>query len=149
MAEARADSTRPGADGSAGRRTLYLVRRSQLGDDRDEFFNGQVERAFADRAEAERFRVECERKARLECNDPGFWYRGGFLSGREGVSTPLQLTSFDPPVFFDWLQDADIPPPGSRFHFRDWMDWVQQCLDLPDHQRLKLFEALDRFRFYE
>jgi hypothetical protein len=104
-----------------------------------------VERGFADRSAAE---ADCAQRDRT-----------AFLSDLGGdlfafvpyvTETFFDLTSFDPPVFLDWLTDANIPHPEGTAEWRDWERWwtaVWPALD--NQQRLRLCEALDKFSFYE
>jgi hypothetical protein len=122
-------------------RRIYAVRRRALSD-KDK--PGPAERAFPSRAAAEEFRAGRERSLRAEGDARPLLEDGSF-------SSVFDLSSFDPPVLLDWLLDADIPaPPPSRWTYqgdRDlWEEWLQA---LTPGQVAHLYEALDRFTFYE
>ncbi len=124
---------------------VYLVRRLP---DRWGYYRGQfgpVQRAYTERCAAEAYRQECDRRAwldRLPVLEA--------LTGPATLQSPFELTSFDPPVFLDWLQDADIPlPPDDLRATAECIKWWEGCRQLSDVQWLRLFEALDKLRFYE
>jgi hypothetical protein len=129
----------------SGSGKVYLVRPRP---DRWGYYRGKagpIRRAFAERSAAEAFRQECDRKA---------WFDRRSvveaLSDPASVQSPFELTSFDAPVFLDWLQDADVPPPpDDRRATRECVEWWEGCGRLSDVQWLRLFEALDKVRFYE
>jgi hypothetical protein len=132
------------AVGGSGK--AYLVRRRT-----DSWVNGRltagtVVRAFTDRTAAEAFCEQSERQARLDRR-----VVAEVLTDPEFVRSPFELTSFDPPVFRDWLEDAGIPAPpaGARWTTLECVEWWEGCRDLSDLQLVRLFEALDKFRFCE
>ncbi len=124
---------------------VYLVRRRP---NRWGYYRGQagpVQRAFTDRGAAEAYRQECDRRGWLD--------RRGVLDALAdpaSLQSPFALTSFDAPVFRDWLQDADIPLPSDDLRGpQACVEWWEGCDRLNDLQWLRLFEALDKVRFYE
>ena len=124
---------------------VYLVRRRP---DRWGLYRGQfgpAERAFLERGAAEGYRQECDRRAWLD--------RRAVLEAQTDPATlqsPFELTSFDRPVFLDWLQDADIPlPPDDLRATVECVEWWEGCRGLGEVQWLRLFEALDKVRYYE
>jgi hypothetical protein len=124
---------------------VYLVRRRP---DRWGYHRGMagpVQRAFTERGAAEAYRQECDRQAWLD--------RRPVLEALTDPATfqsPFELTSFDPPVFLDWLVDADIRlPPDDLRATLECVEWWESCRQLSDLQWLRLFEALDKVRFYE
>ena len=128
----------------SGSGKAYLVRRRT-----DSWVNGRltagtVVRAFTDRTAAEAFCEQSERQARLDRR-----VVAEVLTDPEFVRSPFELTSFDPPVFRDWLEDAGIPPPplerwdGQEDVFEKWL-W-----DLSLAQRERLYEGLHNFRSRE
>jgi hypothetical protein len=131
------------AESGAGK--VYLVRRRP---DRWGYYRGMAgpgQRAFTERRTAEAYRQECGRRAWLE--------RGPVLEALTEPATlqsPFELTSFDPPVFLDWLRDADIPlPPDDLRATLECVEWWEGCRHLSDVQWLRLFEALDKVRYFE
>jgi hypothetical protein len=131
------------AESGAGK--VYLVRRRP---DRWGYYRGRagpVQRAFTERGTAEAHRLECDRQAWLDrravleaLTDPA------------SLQSPLELTSFDAPVFLDWLHDADIPlPPDDLRATLECVEWWEGCGQLNEVQWLRLFEALDKVRYYE
>jgi hypothetical protein len=99
---------------------------------------GRPIRAFTDPARAAEVRDEMERKAR-EGKNP-FEYGRSF---KERTSMPAQ-------VFRDWLADAGLTPPevyaDGRVNWRVW--WTTNEPGMTAFQRAKVWEALDRVRFY-
>jgi hypothetical protein len=132
------------AESGAGK--VYLVRRRTEGWVNGRVKAGTVVRAFTDCAAAEASRDESERQARLDRRTVV-----EVLTDPEFVRSPFELTSFDPPVFLDWLEDAGIPAPpaDARWTTLECVEWWEGCRDLSDLQLLRLFEALDKFRFFE
>jgi hypothetical protein len=90
----------------------------------------------AEQAEAERARREENVRRRL---NP--FHCGGELA---------ELTSYPEAVFLDWIQDAGLTPPEKpKKGGRDWAGWWAGLSPAPDlAQRLKVWEAMDRVRFY-
>jgi hypothetical protein len=124
---------------------VYLVRRRANHWDYYRGKAGPIQRAFAERGAAEAFRQECDRKA---------WFDRRpvveALTDPASALSPFELTSFDPPVFRDWLEDAGIPaPPDDLRAARECVAWWEGCHRLSDVQWLRLFEALDKVHFYE
>jgi hypothetical protein len=129
----------------SGSGKVHLVRRRP---DRWGCYRGQagpVQRAFTERGAAEAYRLENDRRAWLD--------RRAVLealTGPASLQSPFELTSFDAPVFLDWLQDADIPPPPADLREPlACVEWWEGCQHLNEVQWLRLFEALDKVRFYE
>jgi hypothetical protein len=134
----------------AGTRKLYVVQRIEFGwqgDGRDPWHGGEVERAFRTRKAAEAFRAERDRAVRL-AGDPGPLCQAAYH-----VDSLLRWTEFDPPVFQDWLNDADIPPPppdpwenvDPQAGEDGWQGWVRR---LTPGQVAHLYEGLHRLSFY-
>jgi hypothetical protein len=89
----------------------------------------------ADRAESERVRLEDNARRRLN----------PFRCG-EDLS---DLTSFPEAVFLDWVQDAGLTPPEAKKRKRDWAAWWQTVAPRAGaDQRAKVWQALDKLRFY-
>ena len=136
----------------AGPRKLYIVRGNQIGGPTSggwtppKFEKARVERAFADRHDAEAFRDRLEREARASCR-----FEYVFVSEHNDFYDLFKLTRFDPPIFLDWLRDADIPVPEPLpRHGYDWYRWWEGCREqLTDRQLSKLYEGLHIFTFYE
>jgi hypothetical protein len=89
----------------------------------------------ADQAEADRRRREDNARRRLN----------PFECGRELT----ELTSYPEGVLVDWVQDAGLTPPAAKRGKRDWEAWWDEVAPAagPD-QRAKVWEALDKLRFY-
>jgi hypothetical protein len=124
---------------------LYLVRRRP---DRWGYYRGQfgpAERAFLERGAAETYRQECDRRAWLDRRAVL-----GAMTDPCSHQSPFELTSFAPPVFLDWLQDAGIPrPPDDLRAATQCVEWWEGCIGLNEVQWIRLFEALDKVRYYE
>jgi hypothetical protein len=59
-------------------------------------------------------------------------------------------TSLDADRLHDWLLDAGLEPPAAQDDKRDWAGWWRQTHDrLSEAQRERVWEALDRVRFFE
>jgi len=61
------------------------------------------------------------------------------------------LTSFPPEIFHDWLIDADLdapaPTPKDRYPWLAW--WKQNHHKMTQEQKAKVWQALNKVRFYE
>jgi hypothetical protein len=129
---------------------LYLVRRRLVGNESPRHNSGRgpidprIEGTFANRDDAETFCRQREHAARLSRRDSGlFWYQA------YATPTLFDFTCFDPPVFLDWLEDADIPRPHASDAL-SWSRWWGQVRNhLTKQQRHHLFEGLHKFSFYE
>jgi hypothetical protein len=96
-------------------------------------------RSFKRRANAERDRDQRERAARA-CVNP-------FTCG--GPALHYQ-TSLDAGRLHDWLLDAGIEPPAANGGKVDWAGWWQRTHEqLTEAQHDRVWEALDRVRFFE
>jgi hypothetical protein len=85
-------------------------------------------------AQAEAGRLEREERAK----------RNPFGHGR----SIEERTSMPEPVFCDWLEDAGIEPPGID-EDDDWAKWWKASSPAwTQHQRDKVWEALDLVRFF-
>jgi hypothetical protein len=125
------------------RRKLFVVRGKLFGQDASApFTDGRMKGAFTTEAAAQAFLDECEAQARVSGDYwPLYW--------EDGWESLLKLTSFDPPVFRDWLEDSGIPlPPQERYHGDEdvWLDWLR---DLPAEKLTRLYEGLHHFSFHE
>lgn len=96
--------------------------------------------SFEDYEKAEQTRIEMENQARGKFNP--------FLCG--GPALHFQ-TSFDADRLHDWLLDSGVEPPSvGKKGSRDWKKWWEQTGSrLDEWQTAKVWEALDRVRFYE
>lgn len=69
------------------------------------------------------------------------------------ITTVADVTSMPEPIFCDWLREAGLEPPAEAAigrWLRDWASWWDQHAPrMTDHQRAKVWQALDRLRFYE
>lgn len=128
----------------SGAGKVYLVRRLP---DRWGYHRGKagpIQRAFTERGAAESFRQECDRQVWFD------WRRVEEAStDPASLRSPFEWTSFDRPVFLDWLQDAEIPLPPDERKPLECAEWWEGCGRLGDLQWLRLFEALDKVHFYE
>ena len=101
---------------------VYLVWRRP---DRRGFYRGQtgpVRRAFADRGAAEAFRQESDCRAWLDRRTVL-----EALTGPASLQSPFELTTFDRPVFLDWLEDAGIPaPPDDLREALECVEWWEE-----------------------
>jgi len=96
-------------------------------------------KAFTDRAKAEEYCRMVEGRERAVKN-PFEW------------GTELKdWTTFDAPRFRDWLLDAGIEPPKKKnSKAADWQAWWEKgAPKLTDLQRAKVWEALNKVRYYE
>lgn len=68
------------------------------------------------------------------------------------------LTTFDEPIFEDWIRDLGLEPPaakeinpyGEPIFFADWFAWwEEQSPTMTDYQRAKIWQALDKLDFFE
>jgi hypothetical protein len=96
-------------------------------------------RLFLDPSKAEAERLRRERAARAE--------RIPFLYGSDLDA----WTGWGPHPLFDWLLDAGLEPlpslEPSRSECLEW--WKRESAEMTDSQRDKVWEALDRVRFFE
>jgi hypothetical protein len=56
------------------------------------------------------------------------------------------LSSFDAGRLNDWVLDAGLTPPGDAGDWREW--WDKQSPKMTDLQKAKVWEALDKVRFF-
>jgi hypothetical protein len=124
--------------------TLYIVRRRLVGDEHGPYTDGRVEKAFTRRDDAERFREERDRWARQHRRDAHPFY----LPGGEWLALEA-VTSFDEPVFRDYLRDLGLEPPTRESSDRWPLWWVQVWQGMDDFTRARFWEALDLYSFYE
>jgi hypothetical protein len=96
--------------------------------------------SFADRHEAQADLERREREARQ--GDNPFAYGGAAL---------CYQSSFDPPRFRDWLLDAGLDPPEpDQGGGTDWLAWWDETAPrMTDVQRARVWEGLDRVRFFD
>jgi len=128
-------------------RRLYLVQERNWEPDPDAgelvYANGPDDdaspvKAFADLSRADAFCRERERERRERVNP--------FEHGRK----LSDLTHFDAGRLCDWLLDAGLDPPGPKVRIVGWRKWwADTRRGLSDYQRAKVWEALDRVRFFE
>jgi hypothetical protein len=137
-------------------RTIYVVQsrywpldeRHHLGwvpeEDEDAYLfgpageGGTPVKAFTDPDKAEAFRRAREDEKRAEASP---FHQGSELA---------HLTSLDLALLHDWLLDAGldgVPLTEELAVWRAW--WREQRPRLTDLQRAKVWEALDKVRFYE
>jgi len=92
--------------------------------------------SFEDRASAEEDCRQREQEARKGANP---FAHGGPL---------CYQTSLDEGRLGDWVQDAGLTPPepGAKGGWRDW--WTRIEPTMSDLQRAKVWEALDKVRFF-
>jgi hypothetical protein len=101
---------------------------------------GTPVKLFVDREKAEAFREKQEEARRQKVNP--FDY----------CSTLDDCTSFHPNVLRDWLLDAGLTPPTptSKNDLKTWKVWWNRSnKTMTEQQRAKVWEALDRFCFFE
>jgi hypothetical protein len=101
---------------------------------------GTPVRLFLDREKAESFRRTQEEARRRKVNP--FEY----------CTALADCTSFPPKVLHDWLLDAGLTPPTpkSQDDLTTWKVWWNKSKKtMTEQQRAKVWEALDRFRFFE
>jgi len=97
---------------------------------------GRPVKLFASKRNAEQFRTEREAKAQQA--------RNPFLHGEDLAD----LTSMPSGVFLDWLTDAEIQSPSvSPFNPTTWFHWWQGD-DLTEEQRARIWQVLDKVRFF-
>jgi hypothetical protein len=142
---------------------IYVVRRAEVWELKPAWFgvwsykaskNGGVIRAFADRRRAESFCAKLEGRKRSKPLSPGV---NPFVCSRKYEMQYDQVSSFPEPVLDDWLRDAGLTPPVSLFPqpgrprcSHDWYYWWRQTAPrMTPEQRRRVWEALDRVRFYE
>jgi hypothetical protein len=122
---------------------LFIVRRiDHAGGEHNPppFSDGRMVGAFRTREAAEAFLADSEQSARRQGDVEPLWY---LMEGAEGL---LELTEFDPPVFHDWLTEADIPPPRGYPGHKDWYDWLK---GLSPQQAAHLCAGLHRLQYHE
>src|SRR5262245_377882 len=96
-------------------------------------------RSFAHRATAEKAARELEGTVRSRANP--------FLCG--GLALHYQ-TSLAPGLLNDWALDLGLSPPGPAATPAQWVEWWgREHGSFTAPQREKMWEALDRLRFYE
>jgi hypothetical protein len=98
---------------------------------------GAPVKAFTDRNTAEAFRLSLERQARAGRNP---FQHGQLLA---------DLTSLPEGPLRDWLLDAGLTPPQGKLNpvaLSGW--WDHHANEMTELQRDKVWEALDRVRFY-
>ena len=101
---------------------------------------GTPVKLFTDREKAEAFRREQEEAQRQKVNP------------FEHCEKLADCTTFPPEVLHDWLLDAGLttPAPGSKDELKAWKAWWGKSKKtMTEAQRAKVWEALDRFRFFE
>jgi hypothetical protein len=101
---------------------------------------GTPVKLFTDREKAEAFRRKQEAAQRQKVNP--FEY----------CAALADCTSFPPNVLHDWLLDAGLTPPTTdpKDELKSWKAWWKQSRKtLTAQQRAKVWEALDKFRFFE
>jgi hypothetical protein len=96
-------------------------------------------RSYARRATALKARAEKEQAVRARANP--------FLCGGQALH---YQTSLAPGLLNDWALDLGLTPPGPAASSKAWAGWwEQQQGAFTPLQRDKMWEALDRLRFYE
>jgi hypothetical protein len=104
---------------------------------------GRPEWAFADRLEAEAFRVQAERRARIGQNP--------FAYAAETRDPVSGRASLEYPLLRDWLLDCGAPrvpkPTATETTWRRW--WERTVPHLSPLQQAKAWEAFDRIRFVD
>jgi hypothetical protein len=109
-------------------------------------------RAFTDPIEAEEYRQALERGRAApppEAN-PFHGLRRGYMDGQR-IHCLADLTSLPEGVFLDWLLDGELSPPEpDAAGRRDWAAWWEASTKtMRDDQRRRVWQALDRIRFFE
>lgn len=93
---------------------------------------------FGNRAEADAFCRELEWNIRRQINP--FTCGGPFLHYQ---------TRFDAARLFDWCLDAGLDPPMPTHGYASWANWWErEHKHFSDLQRVAMWEALDRVRFF-
>jgi hypothetical protein len=126
------------------KKTVYLVQQVPWEEDAElegHFVRGDLEegssvQGFSDRGRAEALCAELERDFRGRFNP--------FLYGR-GLD---DWTSWPECVLRDWLLDAGLSPPESGADPADWVAWWEAHQPLTELQRQRVWEGLDRVRFF-
>jgi hypothetical protein len=102
---------------------------------------GAPVKAFTDLTTADAFCTSCEGAARGPKNaymrHPNPFCFGGKLK---------EQTSLPEGVFRDWLLDAGLTPLRASHDWKGW--WDRQQEKMTEEQRRKVWEALDKVRFY-
>jgi len=123
----------------------------------------RLSKAFTTRAAAEQYRQAVQRGRLVPPAgaNPFLPFRSARVGWYDGEETPTiaQFSSMPEPVLDDWLQDLGLTPPaperiepkhGKPFTMRDWDAWWEaNVAQMTDHQRCKIWEALDRLDFFE
>lgn len=113
-------------------------------------------KAFIDPIAAETYRSQLERGLRTppaEANPfLGFRERseGGlrFVEGRR-FQRLADLTTLPEPILADWLSECYLTPPSLKSG-RGWADWWDaNAPHMTDYQRARVWQALDKLRFFE
>jgi hypothetical protein len=96
-------------------------------------------KAFRDKVAAETHCLELENQRRTKENP---FARGKSLE---------EWSHFDAPRFHDWLLDAGLEPPKKKkLAADDWREWwTKNAKKMSALQRAKVWEAVDKVRFYE
>lgn len=99
---------------------------------------GSPVRAFTDRDRAEEFCRAQEQAMRADANP--------FLYGDKLED----LSSLEAAPFHDWLLDAGLTPWSKTSNFKNYRAWwFQVRREMTDLQRARVWEALDKVRFFE
>jgi hypothetical protein len=89
--------------------------------------------------EAEADRAAREKAAREQVNP--------FRCGGDALH---YQTTLDEGRLCDWLLDADVTPPAPKGKKRNWAGWWEKAKGgLTDYQKERVWQALDRLRFFE
>ncbi len=102
---------------------------------------GAPVKAFHNRIAADAFCQACETAARGVKN-PYLRHPNPFCFG----SKLTEQTSLPGGVFRDWLLDAGLTPLRKGHDWKTW--WEQEQEGMTEEQRRKVWEALDKVRFY-
>jgi hypothetical protein len=100
---------------------------------------GRPERAFTARSAAEAYLRK--QQQRVWCRNNPFDYEEEFA----------EVTSFDEPVFRDWLEDLTglRGPEADETGRADWQSWFGEVQDrLTRDQRCRIWEQMDRVELY-
>jgi hypothetical protein len=116
-----------------------------------------VVRAFGSREAAETFRSEWEERT---CRQPPRRHPFWDASCNPFWTVPTyefdlgEVSSLEPPLFNDWLLDQGLTLPkptwDNQVSTSDWYGWWEAGEEkMSAMQRAKVWEALDRVRFFE